>query len=180
MDSIGAHFDQIAEEEQRLLGIRSAESKWTGSLLLAVDLSCTALILIFAVILMREGRRSSRQLEHALCATKAVNESLEAAVTERTEHLLAAHEKLRHSASVLESTFVSTAEAVLVVDNAGEIVLSNSAAERLPHYCPGMTIAELRAQNVTYKSAGLRPRSLLPDFIQPTAYLFLISVVQRS
>jgi hypothetical protein len=165
--------------EQRLLGIRSAESKWTGSLLLAVDLSCTGLILIFAVILMREGRRSSRQLEHALCATKAADESLEAAVTERTEHLLAAHEKLRHSASVLESTFVSTAEAVLVVDNAGEI-LSNSAADRLLHYCPGMTIAELRAQNVTYKSGGLRPRSLLPDFIQPTAYLFLISVVQRS
>jgi CHASE3 domain sensor protein len=64
MDSIGAHFDQIAEEEQRLLGIRSAESKRTGSLLLAVDLSCTALILILAVILMREGRRSSRKLEH--------------------------------------------------------------------------------------------------------------------
>jgi PAS domain S-box-containing protein len=155
MDSIGAHFDQIAEEEQRLLGIRSAESKRTGSLLLAVDLSCTALILILAVILMREGRRSSRKLEHALCATKAANESLEAAVAERTEHLLAAHEKLRHSASVLESTFVSMAEAVLVVDNAGEIVLSNSAAERLLHYCPGMTIAELRAQNVTYKSDGL-------------------------
>ena len=44
---------------------------------------------------------------------------------------------------------------MLVVDNAGEIVLSNSAAERLLHYCPGMTIAELRAQNVTYKADGL-------------------------
>jgi PAS domain S-box-containing protein len=155
MDSIGAYFDQIAQEEQRLLGIRSAESRRTGSLLLAVDLSCTALILILAVILMREGQRSSRKLEHALCATKAANESLEAGVAERTEHLLAAHEKLRHSASVLESTFVSMAEAVLVVDNAGEIVLSNSAAERLLHYRHGMTIAELRTQNVTYKSDGL-------------------------
>jgi PAS domain S-box-containing protein len=155
MESIAAHLDQIAREEQRLLGIRSAESKRTGSLLLAVDLSCTALILILAVILMREGRRSSRKLEHALRATKAANESLEAAVAERTEHVLAAHEKLRHSASVLESTFVSMAEAVLVVDNAGEIVRSNSAAERLLHYCPGMTIAELRAQNVTYKADGL-------------------------
>jgi PAS domain S-box-containing protein len=155
MESIAAHFDQIAQGEQRLLGIRSAESKRTGSLLLAVDLSCTALILILAVILIREGRRSSRKLAHALRAAKAANESLEAAVAERTEHLLAAHEKLRHSASVLESTFVSMAEAVLVVDNAGEIVRSNSAAERLLHYCPGMTIAELRAQNVTYKSDGL-------------------------
>jgi PAS domain S-box-containing protein len=166
MESIAAHFDQIAREEQRLLGIRSAESKRTGSLLLAVDLSCTALILILAVILMREGRRSSRKLEHALRATKAANESLEAAVADRTEHLLAAHEKLRHSASVLESTFVSMSEAVLVVDNAGEIVRSNSAAERLLHYCPGMTIAELRAQNVTYKADGL---TLLPSDERLTA-----------
>ena len=155
MESIGAHFDQIAQEERRLLEIRSAESKWTGSLLLTIDLSCAALILILAAILVREGRRSSRKLEHALRATRAANESLEAAVAERTEHLLAAHEKLRHSASVLESTFVSMAEAVLVVDNAGEIVLSNSAAERLLHYRRGMTIAELRAQNITYKSDGL-------------------------
>jgi PAS domain S-box-containing protein len=101
-----------------------------------------------------------------LRATKAANESLEAAVAERTEHLLAAHEKLRHSASVLESTFVSMAEAVLVVDNAGEIVRSNSAAERLLHYCPGMTIAELRAQNVTYKADGL---TLLPSDERLTA-----------
>jgi PAS domain S-box-containing protein len=155
MASIGANFDQLAQEEQRLLGIRSAASERTGRLLLTIDLSGTALILILAVILMREGRRSSRKLEHALRATRAANESLEAAVAERTEHLLAAHEKLRHSASVLESTFVSMAEAVLVVDNAGEIVLSNSAAERLLHYRRGMTIAALRAQNVTYKSDGL-------------------------
>ena len=166
MESIAAHFNQIAREEQRLLGIRSAESKRTGSLLLAVDLSCTALILILAVILMREGRRSSRKLEHVLRAIKAANESLEAAVAERTEHLLAAHEKLRHSASVLESTSVSMAEAVLVVDNAGEIVRSNSAAERLLHYCLGMTIAELRAQNVTYKADGL---TLLPSDERLTA-----------
>jgi PAS domain S-box-containing protein len=155
MASIGANFDQLAEEEQRLLGIRFAASERTGRLLLTIDLSGTALILILAVILMREGRRSNRKLEHALRATRAANESLEAAVAERTEHLLAAHEKLRHSASVLESTFVSMAEAVLVVDNAGEIVLSNSAAERLLHYRRGMTIAALRAQNVTYKSDGL-------------------------
>ena len=155
MASIGANFDQLAEAEQGLLGIRSAASERTGRLLLTIDLSGAAMILILAVILMREGRRSSRKLEHALCATKAAIGSLEAAVAERTEHLLAAHEKLRHSASILNCTFASMAEAVLVVDNAGEIVLSNSAAERLLHYGPGMTIAELRAQNVTYKSDGL-------------------------
>ena len=58
------------------------------------------------------------------------------------------------------------AEAVLVVDNAGEIVRSNSAAERLLHYCLGMTIAELRAQNVTYKADGL---TLLPSDERLTA-----------
>ncbi len=161
MDSIDTKFDQLAQEGQRLLGIRSAASERTGSLLLAVDLSCAALILMLAAILIREGRRSSRKLEHALNATKAANESLEAAVTERTGHLLAAHEELRHSTSILNSTFASMAEAVLVVDNAGEIVLSNSAAERLLHYCPGMTIAQLRAQNVVHKSDGLT--QLPPD-----------------
>jgi CHASE3 domain sensor protein len=39
MESVDAGFDQLAKEEQRLLGIRSAESERTGSLLLAIDLS---------------------------------------------------------------------------------------------------------------------------------------------
>jgi len=55
--------------------------------------------------------------------------------------LLAAHEKLRHSASIQTCTFASMAEAVLVVDSAGEIVLSNSAATAAA-LRPGMTIAE--------------------------------------
>jgi PAS domain S-box-containing protein len=155
MASISANFNQLAKEEQRLLGIRSATSERTGNLLLTVDLSGAASMLILAAMLMREGRRSSRKLERALRATKATNESLEAAVADRTEHLLTAHEGLCHSTSILNSTFASMAEAVLVVDNAGEVVLFNSAAERLLHYCQGMTIAQLRAQNVTYKSDGL-------------------------
>jgi PAS domain S-box-containing protein len=157
MVSIGANFGQLAKEEQRLLAIRSAASERTGSLLLTADLSGSVLILILAAMLMREGGRSSRKLEQALRDKKVVNESLEASVVERTEHLLAAHEELRHSTSILNSTFASMAEAVLVVDNVGEIVLSNSAAERLLHYRPGMTIAELREQNVTYKSDGSTP-----------------------
>jgi PAS domain S-box-containing protein len=153
--SIGANFDRLANEEQRLFSVRSATSERTGSLLLAVGLSGAVLIVILAAFLTREGRRSSRKLEYALRAKKAKNVSLEAAVAERTEHLLAAHKELCQSTSILNSTFASMAEAVLVLDNAGEIVLSNSAAERLLHYCPGMTIAQLRAQNVTYKSDGL-------------------------
>ncbi|HMJ43791.1 MAG TPA: CHASE3 domain-containing protein [Pseudolabrys sp.] len=154
MESVDAKFDQLAREEQRLLAIRSAESKRTGSLLLAIDLSCTGLILILAAILIREGRRSSRKQATMQRATEAANETLEAAIAERTANLLDAHEKLRRSTSVLSSTFAGMAEAVLVVDTTGEIVLSNSAAERLLHYRPGMPIAQLREQNVTYKSDG--------------------------
>jgi PAS domain S-box-containing protein len=154
MEAIAANFDRLAAEEERLLAVRSTESQQTGRFLLTVDLLGAALILILAAILVRDTQRSSRKQERALRTTEAANKSLETEVTEGTEHLLAAHEKLRHSTSVLESTFASMAEAVLVVDNEGEIVLSNSAAERLLHYCPGMTIAQLRAQNVTYKSDG--------------------------
>jgi PAS domain S-box-containing protein len=154
MESVDEKFYQLAMEEQRLLAIRSLESARTGRQLRVVDLSCAALILILAAILVGEGRRSSRKLERALRAAEATKGSLEAAVAERTQHLLAAHEKLRSSASVLESLFASMTEAVLVVDSEGEVFLSNSAAERLLHYLPGMTAAQLRAQNVTYKSDG--------------------------
>jgi PAS domain S-box-containing protein len=157
MESISANFDQLAGEEQRLLGIRSAASQWTGRLLLTVDLCCTALILVLVTMLLQEGRRSSRKLTHALSAAGIANDSLEAAVAERTAHLLVAHEELRQSASLLKSTFASMAEAVLVIDNQEQIVLSNAAAERLLQYCPGMTMAELRTQNVTYRSDGATP-----------------------
>jgi PAS domain S-box-containing protein len=155
MESINADFDQLAGEEQRLLGIRSAESALTGKLLLAIDLLCAALILVLGASFVSEARRSGRKLEDALRATRTENQSLEAAVVERTEHLCTAHEKLSQSTSVLNSMFASMAEAVLVVDNAGEIVLSNAAAERLLHYRSGMTIVQLREQIVAYQSDGL-------------------------
>jgi PAS domain S-box-containing protein len=157
MESVDARFDQFAKEEQTLLGIRSAESERTGSLLLAIDLSCAALILILAAILIREGRRSAREQESVQRATEAANETLEAAVVERTAHMLAVNEKLRQSASVLSSTFAGMAEAVLVIDNNGAVALANSAAERLLHYCPGMTIGQLWAQNVAYQADGSTP-----------------------
>jgi PAS domain S-box-containing protein len=90
-------------------------------------------------------------------ATEAANETLEAAVVERTAHILAVNEKLRQSASVLSSTFAGMAEAVLVIDNNGAVVLANSAAERLLHYCAGMTIGQLWAQNVAYQADGSTP-----------------------
>jgi PAS domain S-box-containing protein len=157
MESVDANFDRLGKEEQRLLKSRSAESAQTGSLLLVVDLSCVALILILAAILIREGRRSSRDQEIVQRATNTANETLEAAVTERTGHLLAAHEKLRQSAAVLSSTFDGMAEAVLVIDQKGAVARSNSAAERLLHYRPGITISQFWAQNVAYQADGSTP-----------------------
>jgi len=154
MGSVSANFDQLAEEEERLLAERSAESRFTGRVLLVIDLAGVALILMLAVILIREAHRGSRELQTSLRATRAANESLEAAVAERTEHLLAAHEEVRHSASVLQSTFNSIAEAVLVIDSRGTIILSNPAAERLLHYRPDMTVDQLRAQNIPYRTDG--------------------------
>ena len=93
MESVDARFDQLAKEEQRLLGVRSAESERTGGVLLAIELSCAALILILASILIGEGRRSSRKQQTVQRATEAANETLEAAVLERTGHMHAANEK---------------------------------------------------------------------------------------
>jgi PAS domain S-box-containing protein len=154
METVGANFDRLAATEERLLADRSAESKFTGRILLAIDLAGVALVLMIAVILIRETRRANRQLERSLSVVKAANLSLEAAIVDRTEHLLATHEELRHSASVLQSTFNSIAEAVIVIDSTGAIILSNPAAERLLHYQAGMTVDELRAQNIPYRADG--------------------------
>ncbi|MEA2867341.1 MAG: hypothetical protein QOE39_2056, partial [Bradyrhizobium sp.] len=157
MDTIGTNFDKLVAEEKRLLAIRTADSQQTRSILLAIDLIGALLILMFAVNLIREVRRSSRALETSLHATKAANESLEAAVAERTEHLLTAHEELRRSASVLQSTFNNMAEAVLVIDTTGAVVLSNAAAEQTLRYRQGMTLDQLRTQGAFYHADGATP-----------------------
>jgi PAS domain S-box-containing protein len=154
MRSIDVKFGQLANEEQRLLGIRSKASERTGTLLLATDLVCAGVILTLAAILVGDWRRSGRQQETLQRATEAENGALEAAIAERTGYLVEVHERLRHSASMLNATFASMADAVLVVDNDGRIALSNSAAERILHYNPGMTVAEWRAENVPYHPDG--------------------------
>ncbi len=155
METVDATFEQLAGGEQRLLEARTAASEVTGGLLLAIDLSCAALILLLAAILTREALRSRRQQAARQQAVESLNETLDVAVAERTKHLLAAQEKLHHSTSVLNCTFASTADAVIVVDNEGKIVLVNLAAERLLRYRPGMTLTELLTQNDTCKSDGL-------------------------
>jgi PAS domain S-box-containing protein len=168
MKTIETNFEQLNAEEERLLALRSAESRFTGGVLLAIDLVGFALILAFGLVLVRESRRARHKLETSLVATKAENEQLEAAVAERTAHLVTAHEELRHSASVLQSTFNNMAEAVLVIDTKGAVVLSNAAAERILHFQKGMSVAQLGTQNVVYKTDGTTP---LPDNETPAAQI---------
>ena len=163
MEAVNANFELLAAEEEKLLAVRRADSQRTGVILLAIDLCGAVLILLLVAILMRNARRTNRELETSLSATKAANETLEAAVAERTEHLLAAHEDLRHSTSVLQSTFNSMAEAVLVIDSKRAIVLANPAAGPLLHYRPGMTIDDLKMQSVPRRVDG----SALPDDEMP-------------
>jgi PAS domain S-box-containing protein len=157
MDAISANFDRLAAEEQRLLAIRSADSRQTRVILLGIDLVGALLILLLAAILIRDVRRSSRTMESSLSASRAENETLEAAVADRTEHLLAAHEELRRSASVLQGTFNSMAEAVLVIDTKGAVVLANAAAEAVLTYRPGMNVGQLRKTTVVYRGDGTTP-----------------------
>jgi signal transduction histidine kinase/CHASE3 domain sensor protein len=157
MSAISADFDKVTTEEQRLLTIRTSDSRQTRFILLGIDLAGALLILLLAAILVRNARRSNQTLETSLSASKAANETLEAAVAERTEHLLAAHEELRRSASVLQGTFNSMAEAVLVIDTSGTVMLSNAAAQQMLRYQPGMTLDQLRQKSVVYHVDGTTP-----------------------
>jgi PAS domain S-box-containing protein len=155
MDMINANFDRLTSEEQGLLAIRTADSRRTGAILLAIDLLGAALVLVLVALLMRESRRANRKLESSLSASKATNVSLEAAVLERTEHLQSAHEQLRATASVLQSTFNSIAEAVLVIDPEGQVVLWNPAAEQTLRYRAGMSIEQMRSLGTAYAADGM-------------------------
>jgi PAS domain S-box-containing protein len=165
MGVIGANFDKLTVEEERLLAIRAADSRRTRIILLGIDLAGALLILLLAAILLRDVRRSNRMLQTSLSASRAANESLEAAVAERTEHLLTAHEELRRSAAVLQGTFNSMAEAVLVIDTKGAVVLANAAAQTVLTYRPGMTTDQLKQTAVVYRADGstLMPLDEMPS-----------------
>ena len=155
--AIAGNLEKAVAEERRLLFARRAESETNGTFLLAIDLAGVVLILVLATVLTVSTRRSRRQLQDSLSATQATNEALEAAVAERTEHLVAAHDELRLSAAVLRSTFHSMAEAVLVIDTKGEILLSNPAAEKMLRYRPGMTVELLRSLSTVFHADGVTP-----------------------
>ena len=155
MEKIGADLEKIIAEVRTRLAARYAASSTTRAFLLAIDLAGVVLILILAIGLIRISRRSSRELQNSLSATQAANETLEAAVAERTEHLVAAHQELQHSTEVLQNTFTSVAEAVIVLDAKGEIVLANPAAGTMLRYEPGMNVVGLRRMSDIYHADGV-------------------------
>jgi PAS domain S-box-containing protein len=162
MRQLNDHFDRMIAEEEHLLDLRTAASQRTGAVLISIDLAGASLILLLVVVLMREGRL----LQTSLSASEAANQSLEAAVAERTEHLLAAQEEMRLSTSVLKNTVHGMAEAVLVIDPKGDIVLSNPAAEKMLRYRPGMNVGNLRALSNVFHADGTTPLPL-EDFPAP-------------
>ena len=152
MERLTSKFEAMTSEQQRLLAVRSARSQQSEQLLLTLDLVGVALVLLLAAVLTRGTQRSHRALAHSLSATKAEKESLEVAVALQGEHLGATQ-------SVLENTFNSIAEAVLVIDTRGTILRSNPAAERLLGHRTGMTVAELWAVNTFFQPDGITPLS---------------------
>jgi PAS domain S-box-containing protein len=145
-------LEQLRAREQELLAVRSAESQSSGRLMLTIDLVGVAMILILVASLTRAAYLANRALATSLRATKATNEFLEAEVAVQGENLGAAQ-------SVLENTFNSIAEAVLVIDLKGAVVLSNPAAERLLGYRTGMTVTDLWAINTFCQPDGITPLS---------------------
>jgi signal transduction histidine kinase/CHASE3 domain sensor protein/CheY-like chemotaxis protein len=154
METVAANFDRLIAAEKQLLAVRAENSRRTGAVLLSINLSGAGLILLLVALLVAEGRRAKQALETSLSASQAANQSLEGAIAERTAHLVAANERLRHSTSVLQSTFNSMTEAVLVIDTKGEVLLSNPAGERMLRFKAGMNLEALRALSAVYQSDG--------------------------
>ncbi|MET4799128.1 CHASE3 domain-containing protein [Bradyrhizobium sp. LB11.1] len=157
METLTANLEQLAAGEEKLLTAREADSRRTGIVLLGIDVIGALVILLLVLIVMRESQRNTVALKSTLLETTAANQQLEAAVAERTEHLVTAHDELRLSVNVLQSTFSSMAEAVLVIDAEGTVLLSNPAAERMLLHRTGMSLRNLRALSDVFHGDGVTP-----------------------
>jgi PAS domain S-box-containing protein len=161
METLTANLDQLALSEEKLLADREAISRRTGIVLLGIDLVGALVILLLVVMLIRESQRMTVELRSSLHETQIAKTALEAAVVERTEHLVTAHDELRLSVNVLQSTFRSMAEAVLVIDADSNVLLSNAAAERMLMHRSGMNLRNLRELSEIFHGDGLMP--MKPD-----------------
>jgi signal transduction histidine kinase/CHASE3 domain sensor protein len=161
METLSINLERLAAGEEKLLAAREADSRRTGIVLLGIDLAGALVILLLVAMQLRESRRTTVQLQSSLHETQAAKEALEAAVAERTEHLVTAHDELRLSVNVLQSTFRSMAEAVLVIDDEGTVLLSNPAAERILLHRTGTNLRNLPALSDVLGGDGVTP--LKPD-----------------
>jgi signal transduction histidine kinase/CHASE3 domain sensor protein len=161
METVTGNLERLAAGEEKLLAAREADSRRTGIVLLGIDVIGALVILLLVAMLLRESKRTTVQLQSSLHETQAAKEVLEAAVAERTEHLVTAHDELRLSVNVLQSTFRSMAEAVLVIDSESNVLLSNPAAERMLLHRAGMNLRNLRALSDVFHGDGVTP--LKPD-----------------
>ncbi|MCP3382830.1 MULTISPECIES: CHASE3 domain-containing protein [unclassified Bradyrhizobium] len=157
METLTGNLDRLAASEEKLRATREAASRRTGIVLLGIDVIGALVILLLVTILLRESRRTTVQLQSSLLETTAANQQLEAAVAERTEHLVTAHDELRLSVNVLQSTFRSMAEAVLVIDTEGNVLLSNPAAEHILLHRTGTNLRNLRALSDVFHGDGVTP-----------------------
>jgi signal transduction histidine kinase/CHASE3 domain sensor protein/ActR/RegA family two-component response regulator len=157
MAAILTNLDRFVAEETRLLNMRTATSGTTGSLLLAIDLTGIVLLLLIAGFLVRRSYLSQRALKVSLDRTQATATTLAAKTQQQHADLAAAHVELRHSTEVLQQTFNSMAEGVLVIDAHDVVVFSNPAVERLLGYRPGRPLPDIRSQIRVLDSDGLTP-----------------------
>ena len=157
MAAVNANLDRFIADQRQLLAQRSRTSRATGTLLLAIDLCGLALLMAIAGYLVRRAYLEDQALRASLLRSEATAVSLAERAEKQHLDLLAAHEKLRHSAEILQSTFNSMAEGVLVIDAADTVVFSNPAVERLLGYRPGKKLSEVRALLRVYENDGVTP-----------------------
>ena len=122
---------QMSAEEERVFAERTAHTNRTELALLTVDLIAAALMLVLSTAAILLMRRSHNERQAALAALEDSHARLEATVRERTLHLQLANEEMHRSAAILKNTITSMADAVLVVDETGTVVISNPASHRL-------------------------------------------------
>ncbi len=155
MTAVTESLDRFIADERKILAQRTTTSRATGSLLLAIDLCGLALLIAIAGHLIRRAYLDDRALRASLLRSEATAVSLAERAEQQHLDLVAAHEKLRHSAEILQSTFNSMAEGVLVIDAADTVVFSNPAVERLLGYRPGKKLSEVRALLRVYENDGV-------------------------
>ena len=143
MDRISSALDDFTAAEQRLLEQRSSQSRLSARLLLGAELLCLLMIFVLAVLLVRGSYLSTQALARSLSAMRAAKHTLEMEAVAHDAQIGAAREQVRRSTSVLENTFNSIAEAVLVIDTAGDVLLTNPAAQHLLGYRPGMAVNDI-------------------------------------